>query len=230
MKKLLSLILSGVMLVALSGCSADYSDLPGYSEIMEARRLYTELYAAHLTVTDKVSDTLTQELTFYYDSEDRLCYSYFGTDGETDFYEYHNGSEYSFYNDGKWVDTTQGDENYRVYTRKNKMSMCTEGILFFKPESVTSSTTSIDSETKVNTVTMQYDASALNSSMKGQLGLVGNLESFEVVYILDKDGYCTSMEQIGKAKTDSGEEITVDYLLTIDKMNDVGEVTRPLAG
>ena len=61
---------------------------------------------------------------------------------------------------------------------------------------------------------MQYDVSKLNSSMSSQLGLVGDLDSFSVVYYLDKDGYCTSMEQTGTATKD-GVRSKVDYLMEI---------------
>ncbi len=90
-----------------------------------------------------------------------------------------------------------GDKDYVCYTRTNKMSMTAEGMIFIKPESVTNSEVKNTADAKV--ITMQYDVSKLNSSMASQLGLVGDLDSFSVVYTIDKDGYCTSMEQTGTA-------------------------------
>ncbi len=104
------------------------------------------------------------------------------------------------------------------------MSMTDAGMIFIKPESIISSSVTQDGENKI--IKTQYDAAALNSSMSSQLGLVGSLKSFEVIYTLDKDGYCVTMEQIGTAEQD-GKESKVDYLLKIDKMNDVAEITRP---
>ena len=104
------------------------------------------------------------------------------------------------------------------------MSMTDEGMIFIKPDCVTGSEVKETADGK--TVTMQYDVSKLNDSMSAQLGLVGDLDSFSVVYNLDRDGYCTSMEQIGYATKD-GAQGKVDYLMTITHMNDVAAVEKP---
>ena len=137
---------------SITACSADYSHIEGYSDIENARKLYSSLYSAEITVTDKQTGTVTQELTFCYDKSDTL------------------------------------------------------------------------SDAKV--ITMQYDVSKLNSSMASQLGLVGDLDSFSVVYTIDKDGYCTSMEQTGTATKD-GVQSKVDYLMTVSHMNDIASVSKP---
>ena len=104
------------------------------------------------------------------------------------------------------------------------MSMTAEGMIFIKPESVTNSEVKNTADAKV--ITMQYDVSKLNSSMASQLGLVGDLDSFSVVYTIDKDGYCTSMEQTGTATKD-GVQSKVDYLMTVSHMNDIASVSKP---
>ena len=209
---------------SITACSADYSHIDGYSDIENARKLYSSLYSAEITVTDKQTGTVTQELTFCYDKSDTLSYSYFGTDGKTKYYEYHNGSEYNYYSDGEWHTLVSGDKDYVCYTRTNKMSMTAEGMIFIKPESVTGSEVKNTADAKV--ITMQYDVSKLNSSMASQLGLVGDLDSFSVVYTIDKDGYCTSMEQTGTATKD-GVQSKVDYLMTVSHMNDIASVSKP---
>ena len=143
---------------SITACSADYSHIDGYSDIENARKLYSSLYSAEITVTDKQTGTVTQELTFCYDKSDTLSYSYFGTDGKTKYYEYHNGSEYNYYSDGEWHTLVSGDKDYVCYTRTNKMSMTAEGMIFIKPESVTSSEVKNTADTKV--ITMQYDVSS----------------------------------------------------------------------
>jgi len=215
---------AAVCLFLLSGCSADYSHIEGYDEIIKARELYSALNAAHLTVTDNQSGTLTQELTFIYDSSDRLCYNYFGTDGKTEYYEYHNGSEYSYYENGEWKTLTQGDEKYRVYSKTSKLSMTDAGMIFVKPQSITASTVKETDDGKL--IEVEYDASALNSSMSSQLGLVGTLKSFKVTYSIDSRGYCTQMQQTGTAEL-NGKESDIDYILAIDKINDISSVEKP---
>ena len=223
LKKITAAILSALLIITCCGCSAK-ADFEGYSDIKNARKLYSELYSAQLTVTDKETGTVTQELTFRYDTQDNLTYSYYGTDGNTVYYEYHNGSEYNYRSDGEWHTLVSGDENYVAYSRSRKMSMTDEGMIFIKPESVTSS--KITETANGKTIEMEYDAAALNSSMASQLGLVGELESFRVIYTLDSDGYCTSMEQIGTAVKD-GKQSKVDYLMTIEHMNDVASIEQP---
>ncbi len=223
--KIIAVIISALTAVtAVTACSADYSHIEGYSDIENARKLYASLYSAELTVTDKGTGDVTQELTFCYDQNDTLSYSYFGTDGNTKYYEYHNGAEFNYYSDGEWHTLVSGDQNYVCYNRTNKMSMTDEGMIFIKPDSVTSSEVKQTADGK--TITMQYDVSKLNSSMSSQLGLVGDLDSFSVVYYLDKDGYCTSMEQTGTATKD-GARSKVDYLMEISHMNDIASVEKP---
>ena len=223
--KIIAAVIAAITAVtSATARSADYSHIDGYSDVENARKLYASLYSAELTVTDKGTGMVTQELTFCYDQNDTLSYSYFGTDGNTKYYEYHNGSEYNYYSDGEWHTLVSGDQNYVCYNRTNKMSMTDEGMIFIKPDSVTSSEVKEAADGK--TITMQYDVSKLNSSMSSQLGLVGDLDSFSVVYNLDKDGYCTSMEQIGTATKD-GVQGKVDYLMTITHMNDIASVEKP---
>ena len=224
LKKTVPFIIAAALAVSLTACSADYSGVEGYNEIENARKLYSGLFSAHLTITDCENNMLTQELTFMYDTQDRLMYSYYGTDGSTQYFEYHNGFEYSYTDGDEWKTVTEGGENYHSYSKSAKMSMTDAGMIFIKPESIISSSVTQDGENKI--IKTQYDAAALNSSMSSQLGLVGSLKSFEVIYTLDKDGYCVTMEQIGTAEQD-GKESKVDYLLKIDKMNDVAEITRP---
>ena len=222
LKKITAAVMSALLIISTAGCST--ADPDGYSDIRNARKLYSELYSAKLTVTDKETGMVTQELAFKYNQQDELVYSYYGTDGTTVYYEYHNGSEYNYYSDGEWHTLVSGDENYVSYSRSRKMSMTDEGMIFAKAESVTSST--ITETAAGKTIEMVYDAAALNSSMASQLGLVGELESFKVIYTLDSDGYCTSLEQIGTAVKD-GKQSKVDYLMTVEHMNDVTSIEQP---
>lgn len=225
-KIIASIVTAITAVTAVTACSADYSHIDGYNDIDNARKLYASLYSAELTVTDKETGAVTQELTFCYNQDDSLSYSYYGTDGNTKYYEYHNGSEYNYYSDGEWHTLVSGDQNYVSYNRTNRMSMTTEGMIFIKPESVTGSEVKQTADGKI--ITMQYDVSKLNSSMASQLGLVGDLDSFSVVYTLDKDGYCVTMEQIGAATKD-GVQSKVDYLMEVSHMNDIASVEKPEA-
>ncbi len=226
-KKLLAPALALIVLVVCTACQKSYSHIEGYDDIVNARKLYASLNSAQLTITDAEKDEVTQKLSFLYDIQDRLSYSYFGTDGEITLYEHHNGYEYSYFDKTEWKTLVEGDENYHFYTRIAKMSMVDEGMIFLKGESITDSKVTNTDKGKV--IEFTYDHNALNSSMKNQLGLVGNLVSFKVIYTLDSEGYLTKMEQIGKASQDDTQSIVtnINYVLEIKNMNDVSEIEKP---
>lgn len=222
-KKALASLAAGILL--LSGCSPDYSSIEGYNAVSSARTAYSELYSAHLTVTDLDSGIMQQELSFRYDEADRLIYSYYGTDGDTVYREYHDGYSYSYTDaDGNWVTIKEGEDGYRGYNRIAKMSMTDAGMIFLKPESITQSTAEQDGSDLV--ITAVYRVEDLGELIKNQLGESGTLTEFKVIYTINTAGQCTKVEQIGKM--DSGGEVkNIDYLLKIDSMNDVGKVDDP---
>ena len=226
-KKLLASALALIVLVVCTACQQSYSHIEGYDDVVNARKLYASLNSAQLTITDAEKGEVTQKLSFLYDIQDRLSYSYFGTDGEITLYEHHNGYEYSYFDKTEWKTLVEGDENYHFYTRIAKMSMVDEGMIFLKGESITDSKVTNTDKGKV--IEFTYDHNALNSSMKNQLGLVGNLVSFKVIYTLDSEGYLTKMEQIGKASQDDTQSIVtnINYVLEIKNMNDVSEIEKP---
>lgn len=226
-KRIFAVALSLMLLITCTACQKSYSHIEGYDDIVNARKLYASLNSASLTVTDAEKGVITQEMSFLYDIQDRLAYSYFGTDGKTSYYEYHNGYEYSYFDKTEWKTLVEGDENYHFYTRIAKMSMVDEGMIFLKGESITDSKVTNTDKGKV--IEFTYDHNALNSSMKNQLGLVGNLISFKVIYTLDSEGYLTKMEQIGKASQDDTQSIVtnINYVLEIKNMNDVSEIEKP---
>ena len=226
-KKLLASALALIMLVVCTACQQSYSHIEGYDDIVNARKLYASLNSAQLTITDAEKGEVTQKLSFLYDIQDRLSYSYFGTDGEITLYEHHNGYEYSYFDKTEWKTLVEGDENYHFYTRIAKMSMVDEGMIFLKGENITDSKVTNTDKGKV--IEFTYDHNALNSSMKNQLGLVGNLVSFKVIYTLDSEGYLTKMEQTGKASQDDKQSIVtnINYVLEIKNMNDVSEIEKP---
>ncbi|MCH5325173.1 MAG: hypothetical protein J1E39_08155 [Eubacterium sp.] len=224
-------MLKKIMLIAAAaavfccGCSADYSNIDGYDRIMNARELYAGLYGAHLTVTDEGRGLVTQELTFLYDDVDRLAYSYYGTDGETEYREYHDGYEYSYTDEnGEWATIKEGEQNYRGYNRVSKLSMADVGMIFIKPESIESST--VEQKGSDTIITTVYRSEELSEMMSAQLGTDGTLTEFSVIYTLNSTGYCTSMEQKGVAEL-NGETQKIDYLLTIDSMNDIAKINPP---
>ena len=104
------------------------------------------------------------------------------------------------------------------------MSMTAEGMIFIKPESVTSYRSKEYGRRKDNHYAVRcFKAQQLNGFSARSCR---RLDSFSVVYTIDKDGYCTSMEQTGTATKD-GVQSKVDYLMTVSHMNDIASVSKP---
>lgn len=225
MKKTIILFLATIIVacVSLTGC-ADYSKLIGYNEIVNARTLYKNLNSAHIIVTDKDRNMVTQDFTFMYNSDGNLVYSYYGTDGSTKYYEYNDGSKMSYSENGEWKEIPADDENYIVYTRDKRNSLTNEGVLFLAADSIAQTTmTTNDNGTKE--VIVQYDVSRLNDSVAGQLAQIGTLKEFSTTFYIDAEGYCTSMTENGVVDN-NGEESKVTYELVIENMNDIGKVEK----
>lgn len=222
MKKLVSVVLSLMLILAISGC-ADYSNIVGHDIIMEARYLYSNLNSGHLVVKDDDTGLITQEFTFTYDSNGILMYSYFGTDGETKYYEYHNGSEYMYTENGEWKTLTNQSENFVRYSKEQRNNLTSDITLMFIPKNITNSKEEVKQDERIYTYT--YDASSLSTQ---QLGETGTLKEYSTTFTIDKNGYCTKLQQNGTIDKD-GKIGKVNYTMIIDKMNDVAEVTKPVA-
>ena len=209
------------------GCvNNSYSNIEGYSDVNNAKRLFSELNSGHFYMQDNTTGQKTEEFTFMYNQNGNLVYSHTATDGDDIYYEYCNGAELSYKhkNDKDWSLLTYGDENFTIYTRENKHPYTDGGVISVNAYAITSSVVETNSEGKK--VTFTYDPSALASS----LASLGDLKSFESSLWLNNDGYCYRLDQkaVFKNAENDGESVS-DYSLFIDNMNGVEEVSKPEA-
>lgn len=228
LKKAAFLLLGAIMLCSLSACfgdlgeSAAYKSIEGYSDVKNAKKLYTDLDSGHFYMQDNSDGRVTEEFTFKYRADGRLTYSYMGSDGDSIYYEFHNGSEINHKNkgDSDWQFEAQGSENYYVYDRKNRHPYTDEGVISMNAYAVTDST--LEEVNGGKKITFYYNP----DQFKESLSMLGELKSFECTVWLDSGGYCYRLDQKGVFDNDGTEEVS-DYSMFIDGMNEIEEVVRP---
>lgn len=222
--KAFDVVLLFSLFVILTGClpgNADYSNIIGYPEVAEAKKLYEELDSGHFYMIDNTSGRITEEFTFKYRDDGQLTYLYKGTDGDNVYFEYHNGSEINYKKSvaDEWKFVSKGDPDYYSYSRKDKHPYTVSGVISVNAYAVTESDVQ-DTENGGKKVSFKYNAEYLASS----LSELGELKSFESSVWLNKDGYCYRLDQKGIFEKD-GEFIS-DFSMYIDMMNEVESVER----
>lgn len=204
------------------GCmNNSYSKIKGYSEVSNAKKLFAELDSGHFYMQNNTTGQKTEEFTFIYNSNGNLVYSHTATDGEDIYYEYCNGAELSYKhkNDDDWTLRTYGDEDFVVYTRKNKHPYTEGGVISVNAHAISDSV--VETSGEGLKVTFTYKPSALAES----LAELGELKSFESTLWLNNEGYCFRLDQRAVFEKD-GESVS-DYSLFIDNMNGIDEISKP---
>ena len=223
LKKAVKWIAALVIFGTVTGCSfgdSAYYNILGYAEATNAKTLHAQLDSGHISVVDNSTGEITEEFTFMYRPDGNLMYSYMGSDGETVYYEFHNGSEINtrYKGDAQWEFIDRSSEDYFVYTRTNQHPYTAEGVIAVNAYAITDSKAEeVDGGWKV---TFYYNASQLADTLSD----IGTLDSFESTIWLNGEGYCYRLDQL--AVFDGGESVS-DFSMFIDKMNEVEELKRP---
>lgn len=207
-------------------CSCGKIDLEGYELIRSAQDEFEKLTSGHITVTDLEKCLLTQELTFKINSENRMMYNYFGTDGELYYFEYHNGTELYWTSDraADWNIEGLGGENFVLYTDAARHPLAKKGLFFVSPDSVSEATVSVDGE--ITTITYIYDTQKLNKNAETLLAGLGTLDGFSTEYVIENGRFKSILEK--GFLTKDGVLTEVNYLVSIDEENSVNSVDLPV--
>lgn len=229
MKRICSYIFIIVCLLAMGGCSVkDYSKITAYDRVEKARENYAALDSGRLTIIDNSTGNITQDFIFKYEG-DTLTYSYIVVDENETYYEYHNGSEINYTTDKSeaWTAISAGNEKYYVKTKTDKHPLTDRTAISINPDSIVSGQAA-DHEDGGFEVTYSYDIEKL-ASYATALESVGKLTDFHTRLDINAEGYCTALTQTGTFLNDFGEEVSVDYTMTVTEMNSVEKITRPIA-
>lgn len=220
--KRLSVVLLIFSCFTFGGCmNANYSNIEGYSDVNNAKKLYADLNSGHFYMQDNATGQKTEEFTFMYNPNGNLAYSHTATDGDDIYYEYCNGAELSYKHkeDEDWTLLTYGDDDFQVYTKDKKHPYTDGGVISVNAYAITDSL--VEKNDEGEKITFTYDPKALADS----LSQLGELKSFESTLWLNNEGYCYRLDQ--KAVFEKNGEQISDYSLFIDNMNNVTEITKP---
>lgn len=220
-KRLSAILLMGFCFI-FSGCvNTNYSNIEGYSDVNNAKKLYSELNSGHFYMQDNATGQKTEEFTFMYNSNGNLVYSHTATDGDDIYYEYCNGAELSYKHkkDEEWTLLTYGNDDFQVYTKDKKHPYTDGGVISVNAYAITDS--SVEKNDRGEKITFNYNPNALADS----LSQLGELKSFESTLWLNSEGYCYRLDQ--KAVFENNGEQISDYSLFIDNMNSITEITKP---
>lgn len=221
MRKLFTAAMAVIIICICAGCE-DYTKIEGYELMVGAQDIYEALNSAHITVTDKNSGLVTQDFIFKYEGE-TLTYSYAGTDGDTVYYENHNGSriEYTYADTDEWRIIEAADENYFQYTKTSRHPLASRQLLEISEEAISASSVKEgDNGSKI--VSFDYDIDKLKPRNDDAFSRTGKeeLTYFHIEAVLNQNGECTSFTQRAKLIND-GVIKEEEYEVLISEMNSV---------
>ena len=179
-------------IISLAGCGGANYD--GKDLVDRAKKMHTELEAAHITVSDKNTGEYLQEITYRFEG-DVMQYMYIGRDAETgeEYYEFNNGTELDTWKTGDtaWTAAARGSEGYYNYSRAKRHYFADGELLLNDYPSAVKSAEVKNEAGGFKRVCLQYDDSSI-AQYEQMSGVTGYREEFGIdTSILD--GRCVYM-------------------------------------
>lgn len=173
-------------IASIAGCSFT-GNYEGKDLVDRAKKLHTELEAAHIQVEDRINGIIVQEIWYRF-AGDVMQYMYIGRDPETgeEYYEFNNGTELDTWHtgDAAWSFAAKGGEGFYNYSRA-KRHYFADGELLFDDHAadVTGSEVTYPFETPL--VRLSYDAGKIARSPEME-----GVTEYEQYYTITDDGTC----------------------------------------
>ena len=119
MKKTIAAVLAAVSISLAAGCAAN---LPaGYDKFTAAREKYETLSSGRVTMTDLTTGDEIMRFSFYFNVNDEMVFSYWGSWQGEEQQAYSDGAEFFYKESGdeKWTVISSDDDGYiyNVYNR-----------------------------------------------------------------------------------------------------------------
>ena len=158
-------------IASIAGCSFT-GNYEGKDLVDRAKKLHTELEAAHIKVEDRINGVIVQEIWYRF-AGDVMQYMYIGRDAGTgeEYYEFNNGTELDTWHTGDtaWSFAAKGSEGFYNYSRA-KRHYFADGELLLNDYASAVKTAKIRSEVgEAKSVIVSYDDSKIsqNEQMTG---------------------------------------------------------------
>lgn len=208
-----------VLSVCISACSCSLKneDKAGGDLIKAARQEYCGLDSAKVVMTNENTGEAEQTFTFKYDEKDVLMFSYYGKSENSEYAQYNNGTECFTYDNGEYIHSVRGDDDFVRYTRAVTHPQADEGLLIYEPKYIVSDSSETD-DSGIEHITHVYDAEKIGAEVEH-----GDVTDFCVDYYFDPDGSLLYFVETTTADED-GEEVTYPYKVEITERNSVKDV------
>ena len=224
MKKILSVILSAIILLGLTACGKDKVTVDGQDLVKAAQEAYVALDSARLVVKDIDTGEVSQEFTFkYYD--DVLHYVYESTVDGKEYYEYNDGKTLQIKKTGEVKSYKWPSKNFTKFKRKNPHPNASTGIFFFEPDCIGNASVTIDAE-KNTTVAYSYDMAKLSKKMTTET-TEGKMYAFDTTFVFDKDGKFLKLNEASSFEKDT-EKTKHIYTIEVEDENGISEIQNPI--
>mgnify|MGYP001536502573 FL=1 len=216
MKKTIAAVLAAVSISLAAGCAAN---LPaGYDKFTAAREKYETLSSGRVTMTDLTTGDEIMRFSFYFNVNDEMVFSYWGSWQGEEQQAYSDGAEFFYKESGdeKWTVIGSDDDGYiyNVYNRGYRYPYA-EGRLFFLAGEAVRNAGIIESGDGPTSITYTYDPEKLNSaSMPGVQEDIQSFERLTTTLEIDQQGYPSSFTEDGSVVTAAGE--VMDFSVRID--------------
>ena len=112
MKKTIAAVLAAVSISLAAGCAAN---LPaGYDKFTAAREKYETLSSGRVTMTDLTTGDEIMRFSFYFNVNDEMVFSYWGSWQGEEQQAYSDGAEFFYKESGdeKWTVISSDDDGY----------------------------------------------------------------------------------------------------------------------
>lgn len=215
--RIIGAVLAAIVgIMCLAGCSLS-GDKAGGERIKAARKAYTELDSARVTMTNTATGEVEQEFVFKYDEKDTLIFSYYGKSENSEYAQFNNGAEQFTYNNGEYSYCTKGDKDFVRYTRAVTHPQAGEGLLIYSPGNITEAS---ETENEDGTVTVkhEYDPAKIGAQVEN-----GEVTGFRAEYLFDKDGGLLYFTETTDAR-ENGADKQYSYRVDITDKNSVERV------
>ena len=196
MKKTIAAVLAAVSISLAAGCAAN---LPaGYDKFTAAREKYETLSSGRVTMTDLTTGDEIMRFSFYFNVNDEMVFSYWGSWQGEEQQAYSDGAEFFYKESGdvKWTGFGSDDDGYiyNVYNRGYRYPYA-EGRLFF---------------------------------LAGVHVDIQSFERLTTTLEIDQQGYPSSFTEDGSVVTAAGEVMDFSVRIDISDINDVYDVQNPV--
>lgn len=227
-RKVSAIITLAAVCLSLCSCSLfekdNTVDLEGFEIIRKAMDTYNKQASGGIEVYDEIARKTEQKFIYWYDEVGVLTYYLEKTEENGSIYkEYSSGYAYFVEEDGVGKELQKSDERFVFYDRELSVHpQTTDSVFYFSDKGIVEDKLTVNAD-KSGSVLYRYDPEKAAMDVDG-----GELKSFSTEYFFDENEVITHFVQKADGVTDSGEEFSYHYTITVIAEDKVGPIENPI--